>query len=647
MEIHNNYELYIKKPDDSAIKPSGYSPSFKGLDPASTLNLAGGIMQAIEDKGFLASFLIQDVLGMTFPRVGAAFLRDKEITGEYNTQEGLEVLGREGLTGPCMMAVAPLAFAISARFGKSTGMNSQLIKRFGESLKDFVSKPNFKKELLKDKTKFKEEFLKENIKDILANTVGKENVTEDSIKYILGEIKKYENIPSDANVKGLFGKSKYRKARISTITEHINNIIYKNSDNLNSLNNVKVGTKELKNISEYSVKDAITGLIKYSDDAVAFNKNLETLDKNSAEKLKDISLAKRFITNISTMAATLGVLSILPKIYAKSSVAPGAKTAMQLKEKQKNDNLTEKEENNNISFKGKINKPQGKKGLLEKLGKFLSKKADKHEALSSELEYNGHNFTNALMAGLSLFGLLTPRGLRAYNRAQVDENTGKKDLTELYEILIRDISSSLAVVFAVPMLTRALVSSYEKATGFVLINKDRSKPKSKQFIDLINPFSSAKVLKNSEMNAIYNGIDSKDKMLNFCKYIDKNNGDLEKILSKSSNSNLLKEKGLDLNTISKLKSKQEKNKQITEFIKKLDGDADKLITKVMKNAKNPSSNKILSYARGLNSAPAAIITFFVSPYLLGWFIPRLTYANTRRIHEKREKETKQKINSTV
>ena len=35
--------------------------------------------------------------------------------------------------------------------------------------------------------------------------------------------------------------------------------------------------------------------------------------------------------------------------------------------------------------------------------------------------------------------------------------------------------------------------------------------------------------------------------------------------------------------------------------------------------------------------------FLISPFVLGWFIPRLTYANTRRIHEKqdREREAKQ------
>ena len=57
---------------------------------------------------------------------------------------------------------------------------------------------------------------------------------------------------------------------------------------------------------------------------------------------------------------------------------------------------------------------------------------------------------------------------------------------------------------------------------------------------------------------------------------------------------------------------------------------------------NPKKNKILSFARGLNSIPGLIATFFISPYILGWAIPQLTYANTRRIHEKAEKERQAK-----
>ena len=157
-------------------QPTSISPSFKaGVGIGSALDIFGRTMQGIEDGGFLVSFLIQDMLGMTAPRVGAAFLRDKDITGEYNMQEGFEVLGREGLTGPCMMAVAPIMFALASRFGKLTSVNTPLIKRFGNSLKEILSNPKFDKTLLNNKEKFKDEFYRFNIKEMLS--IGKDLVS--------------------------------------------------------------------------------------------------------------------------------------------------------------------------------------------------------------------------------------------------------------------------------------------------------------------------------------------------------------------------------------------------------------------------------------------------------------------------------------
>ena len=332
------------------------------------------------------------------------------------------------------------------------------------------------------------------------------------------------------------------------------------------------------------------------------------------ERFKE-SLAKRLITNISTICATLGVLSVLPKIYARSNTAPGAR---------------KKKEGQNVTFKGK-------ESFLEKLGKKVGK--NKSDFVSSELEYNGHNFTNTLMAGLSIFGLLTPRGLRAYKRAETDEN-GKKDLTELWEIIIRDVTSSLAVVFAVPMGTRACVTSYEKGTGFVLMQKNRNQTsKFKTALDLLNPYSKAHVLTNAEITDLYNNIDSKAKMLNFCKYIDKNGGDLQKIISKSQHKNhIFNDSTMSLDSLKTL-SKKEKNKKVIEFFEKFNhSNADEMITKLMKGTGSLKSNKIAAFARGLNSVPGLLTTFLISPYLLGWIIPRLTYKNTRRIHEKQDRE---------
>lgn len=596
-------------------------PAFRG-GMTNMLNLSGNTMQWIEDQGFLASFLIQDFGGMTVPRTAAGFLRDKENTGEYNMQEGMEVFGREALTGPCMMAVAPLAMLIAAKFGRSTSVNTALIKRFGNSLKEIILKSDFDNKLLNNPEKFKQVFYRTNVENILKDTVGEKNITKDSVDYILKQIQNMEKIPTDISQKGYRAKSKYKKSCMNNIVDHINNIKYKSDDNLDLLEKVKFGSDKYDSKKVFSTKDTIDAMMKYADDAIITNKRLEHLNELQAESIKNKSLAKRLITNISTMAATLGVLSVLPKIYARSNTAPGARKTED-----------QKTRDYNIAFEGK--KPN--KSLLEKIGKQISK--NDNDFVSSELEYNGHNFTNTLMAGLSVFGLLFPRGMRAYSRAQVDEN-GKKDYTEIWEIILRDLTSSLSVVFAVPMLTRACVTSYENNSGFVLMHKDRSnKSKLKTSLDLLNPYSKAHVLTNSEINALYNNIDSKDKMLNFCKYIDKNNGDLQKILSKSEQAKtIFNSSTVELESLKNL-DKSAKNKKIISVIEKLDkNNADDLIKKVMKATGKMKSNKIATFARGLTSVPGVITTFFISPYILGWFIPRLTYKNTRRIHEKQDRE---------
>ena len=624
MKINNKNNIYENSGKNTQNTQNSQSvntsPAFKS-GMTTILNLSGNVMQGIEDKGFLASFLIQDFGGMTLPRTVAGFLRDKEHTGEYNKQEGFEVLGREGLTGPCMMAVAPICLWLAAKTGKSTSVNTQLIKRFGNSLKEFITNPEFDKKLLNNPEKFKNEFYSANLKNILTDTLGKENYKDEQVSYILKQINNMERIPNDVKLERFRGQAKYKKQCMDNIINYIDDIKYSTSSQLDMLQKVKVGNKsDSKKV--FGIKEAIEGMVKYSDDAITANKHLSKLDELSAEKLKNESIAKRMITNISMMFATLGVLSVLPKLYARSNTAPGARN----KEEQAREEY-------NIAFEGK----EPKKSLLERIGKAISK--NKSDFVSSELEYNGHNFTNTLMAGLSVFGLLAPRGMRAYSRAQVDED-GKKDLTEVYEILLRDLTSSLAVVFAVPMLTRACVTSYEKQSGFVLMHKDRNnKSKLATALDLLNPYSKAHVLTNSEINSLYNKIDTKEKMLNFCKYIDKNGGDLQKIISKSEDASVLFNKNtFNLSDIKSL-SKAEKNKKIIGEIEKLNSsNSNEIVKKLMKAAKNAKSNKITTFARGLTSVPGVLTTFFISPYLLGWFIPRLTYANTRRIHEKQDKE---------
>ena len=597
-----------------------YNPSFKSIGMSSVLDLSSFMMQWIESKGYLVSFLIQDGLGMTAPRVWTGFHRDKEITGEYNVQEGLEVLGREGITGPYIIGVAPTILALTGKFCKSTNTNTRLIKRLGANLKEMISKPEFDKSIKNDAQKFKNEFYKYNLSKIYKDTVPNDTKSEETINYLVAEFEKYNSKDKKAS-----------KEALNNIVEKINNKMVENSDSLYSINKVYVGTDSTK--TAFSSGEVIRALKDFGEDAIANNSAASSIDASAVDNIKNNFAAKRLLTNIANIVVTLGGLSILPKLYAPSDVAPGAKTMAHLQHKDGNNNTKDA---SNPSFKGKgINTD----GFFAKFGKLITKYTP--EKLHELLEYTGYNFSKTTFALLATLGLLLPRGKRAWDRAQIDEN-GKRDMTEINEILLRDTVSSLSVVFAVPLLTKMMVRSYEDKLGFILTNRaSDGKNAFRRAMDVINPYSDLEVLSVADLDAIYGNIDSKAKLLNFSKFVNSKGGDLEKIISKSENSNVMfNDKTFTLESIKNL-SKAEKNKKIIELFERID-EADphvkEGISKLMKGSGNIKHNKIAKMARGLNSLPGFISTVFISPVLLGILIPMLTYHNTRKANAKKMAE---------
>lgn len=597
-----------------------YNPSFKSIGMSSVLDLSSFMMQWIESKGYLVSFLIQDGLGMTAPRVWTGFHRDKEITGEYNVQEGLEVLGREGITGPYIIGVAPAILALTGKFCKSTNTNTRLIKRLGANLKEMISKPEFDKSIKNDAQKFKKEFYKYNLSKIYKDTVPNDTKSEETINYLVAEFEKYNSKDKKAS-----------KEALNNIVEKINNKMVENSDSLYSINKLYVGTDSTK--TAFSSGEVIRALKDFGEDAIANNSAASSIDVSAVDNIKNNFAAKRLLTNIANIVVTLGGLSILPKLYAPSDVAPGAKTMAHLQHKDGNNNTKDA---SNPSFKGKgINTD----GFFAKFGKLITKYTP--EKLHELLEYTGYNFSKTTFALLATLGLLLPRGKRAWDRAQIDEN-GKRDMTEINEILLRDTVSSLSVVFAVPLLTKMMVRSYEDKLGFILTNRaSDGKNAFRRAMDVINPYSDLEVLSVADLDAIYGNIDSKAKLLNFSKFVNSKGGDLEKIISKSENSNVMfNDKTFTLESIKNL-SKAEKNKKIIELFERID-EADphvkEGISKLMKGSGNIKHNKIAKMARGLNSLPGFISTVFISPVLLGILIPMLTYHNTRKANAKKMAE---------
>ena len=589
------------------------NPNFKsamGMMPV--LGATGAIMQWIESKGYFISFLIQDGLGMTVPRVWTGFQRDKEITGKYNKQEGLEVLGREGMTGPFIVGVAPAVLALSGKFCKSTNTNTRLIKRFGESLKKMVKSPDFDNVIKKDKDKFKNEFYKRNLEAIYKNSVPNDKNFKETVSGLMKDFEIFDN-----------GKdSETRNAALGRITEKINSKITETSSDLYDINKLYVGEGESK--KAFSMGEVLLALKDFGNDAIKNNKNSETLDEVAAENIKNNFATKRLAVNVGNVAITLAGLSYLPKLYAKSDVSPGA-AALELAKQHQHD---EENKQNDVAFKGKgINSD----GFFSKLGKFITKYTP--EKMQELLEYTGYNFSKTTFALLATLGLLFPRGKRAWERAQIDEN-GKRDMTEINEILLRDTVSSLSVVFAVPMLTKMIVRSYEDKLGFVLTNKaSEGKNGFQKAMDLINPYSDLEVLSVADLDSIYGNIDSKKKFGNFAEFVDKKGGDLEKIISKSDNASLVfNEKTFTLDSIKNL-SRKEKNEKIKKLFE--NGISDEVISKVMKGTGEIKHNKIAKMARGLNSLPGFISTVIISPILLGVLIPMLTYHNTRKANAKK------------
>lgn len=581
------------------------NPSFKSMMPI--LGATGSIMQWIESKGYFVSFLIQDGLGMTTPRVWTGFHRDKEITGKYNKQEGFEVLGREGLSGPYIVGVAPVVLALSGKFCKSTNTNTRLIKRFGESLKSMVKNPGFDNSIKQDKNKFKQAFYKYNLEAIYKNSVPNDTNANETLDILLKEFSKFDS-----------GDKKAKEAALNNITETINSKIQETSSNLYNINKLYVGNSDTK--QAFGMKETLLALKDFADDAIKNNSNSASIDEKAAENIKNNFATKRLGVNVANIAITLTGLSYLPKLYAKSDVSPGAAALEQAKKQQQNTQ-------SDVSFKGKgINND----GILAKIGKFITKHTP--EKMQELLEYTGYNFSKTTFALLATLGLLLPRGKRAWDRAQIDEN-GKRDMTEINEILLRDTVSSLSVVFAVPMLTKMIVKSYEDKLGFVLTNRaSDGKSGFKKFLDIINPYSDLEVLSVADLDSIYGNIDSKKKFKIFAEFVDKKGGDLEKIISKSDNANLaFNEKNFSLDSIKNL-SRNEKNKKITELFDNL---SDKTIKKIMKGSGEIKHNKIAKMARGLNSLPGFISTVVISPILLGALIPMLTYHNTRKANAKK------------
>ena len=637
----------------NADKNNQQNPNFKGL-----LDVPGYVMNGIEKGGFATSFIIQDTLGMTVPRTGEGLQRgiDKDRVHstwnvikarltfrepseedkqkclslkELNFKEGLEVGIREGLSGPVMMFTPMAVLLLGKKFaGKSSFTNSSMIKRLANKFTETLDKSTSGD--IHTVANVKNEFYRNTVKNIVQSTTKPEIDSADSL-FIEKAVRGLERLDRyDEKVSKSSGRMRklYKKAREKAnkqLIQDFNDYHKTNSTDLDMLNRVRLEG------AVFNTDKTIDGIRGFAHDALHGKKaqdlfnNAEKLEEqqNYANGLKSKFIAKRQVVNALAAASTIGSLSIVPALYKLvNPVPPGAlgdptkaeglnnKTTEPAANTASTDHI-EQQKGSQVSFTGKL------------------------DTLARHFEFNGTQFTPALMTSLAVGGLMAPRVITAAKRAPEDPVTKKKDYSEIPEALTRDIVSTAAVTFGVPMLAKSLISTYENATGFVLQNRPKTPlSTTKKVLDKLNPFSSISYYGINDLDQIYGNVDTPDKLNNLSNFIDRNGGSLAKIFKTEKKTKSVFEKfGLDIKSLAKQSDRKAANSTIMDKMAEGNGFAQELI-EALKPEKKGAANAMLKRARSLNSYVSFASTVFFVPVFLGLVLPKVVYAMTARRQKK-------------
>ena len=532
---------------------------------------------------------------------------------DLNFKEGAEVLIREGLSGPFIMFTPMLVLFAGKKFvGKSTFTNSGLIKRLGKNMTELVSSTKHD-----SAESLKNDFYRKNITKMVKDTTKCSNA-ETEQKFIEDAVASMEKIDAYETRKATSTPCRRRKLKKlqkreqDKLIQKFNDFHKEHSSEYTMLNRVRLDGEV------FATEKAINGIRDYAKDILK-NKEIGDITKEHTEKVQKKSMISRAIINALAGLSTIGSLTIVPMLYKLvNPVPPGALGDPKTADEKLNENKQRTEEINN-------NKQPDKKGNVSFTGRY--------DKFAKYLEFNGNQLTPALMLSIAGVGLLGPRVGTAVKRAPENPVTKKKDYSEVPEILTRDLVSTGAVTFGVPIASKFLISGYENGSGFVLQTKPKETLKGiKKVLDMINPFSSFGPHVLKDLDQIYGKIDNTEKLRTFSQFIDENNGSLAKIFKTDKKAKaVFSENGLDISRLAKA-DRKESNKTIIE--KLADSDFAKKLVDAIKPEKEGKACKMLKRARTLNSATSFVSTLFLVPAFLGLVLPRVVYGMTARRQKK-------------
>ena len=595
------------------------------------------LMDAIDRGGFAASFIMQDFLGMAGPRVLTGMYRNHDKTGQLNWDFAKKEGTREILSGPSAFIIPAFLMAgIKRLSGSANNVPVDFINGLGETFKNYA-KDNVT--ALGDAAVAKHGFYENVFKNMLAtstNNLLQGDELDATAKTFADKLINAEKAPKKGFWKHLTGK------RVEGSAQDLQHDLLKEFVDIRKK---YLGADSDKVVAEYtgqngkkiasSFKSVVGHMNDYANDAIkTVNKkfkDVKNIQPESVEKFVE-TLSKRrsgtrFLSNISMWLAVVGFYTIIPKLYNHVTKGrdPGLdglgvqeqnvnKTANPTFSKDNSGNKEEKADNvvkADPSF-------TGLGGAMAKVGKTVTNnKALK--GISDGFEFDGATMSMPAMLTL-LFGFCLPPRLK-----HAQSSTDRK------EILFRDVTSFLSILFGAKLLTRGFSDVFAKTSGLALNTKPQNHNESifKKIWHYVYPSGGVQVLDDTRIRANYSNVASyKDGINDMFRFVDNNGGNVGKMLNidkdiKSAATTILgktPDKNMKLNDI------------IKAFDKAKDTDAYKTIIKKLAD----ESNTLVKKAKTYNSLFGFASTIFLVPALMIWISKHCEKMTKQRIAEQKE-----------
>lgn len=608
-------------------------PTFAG-----SFNPVVTVMDAIDKGGFAASFIAQDGIGMVAPRIYEGLNRNRQtdengkktgpLNWEFARREGI----REILSGPSAFLI-PLGILTIIKKASGTANNVHVdhINILGKNFSDFAVKNPTQ---LKNPAEFKKGYYAQVFENIFNNSTDKSFNVKEKAQHFADKLVEAETKRVNKDRKGA---GKIQSELIGEYMKIRKQFASPSSDELG----VILKSEEKNKTVNSNIKRIIQSLSDYSGDALAkTNKYISSQSGHTAEELaKDGSLAKyvknfnlhragtRVLSNFGMWGAVVAFYTLIPKLYNMGlKHDPGLKG---LESEDKADNTVpktkvkdENKKGKNVAFKGNFASGIGSNAVKDG---FLGK-------LFNKFEFNGASMSVPGMLTL-LFGFcLPPR----YINAKSDK--------EKKEIVVRDVSSFTAILFAAKAMARGFSDAFARISGLALNVKpeDHNKSILHKVKNYFTAGAGIDVLTSEQITSKYSNIeDYKEGINGFFNFLEENGGDVKKVLNIDKNVKTQAEKIMtDFGGGKSLKDATLEEIH-TAFKNAKGSDALENIYTVFKS----KDNRFINRAKTFNSAFGFASTLVLVPMFMMW-LARYCESMTKKAIAK-EKEQKALATATT